>query len=159
MTSEASVSAENRAEVKVSVVRTFLLLVGAMVLTGSAALSTSFAVRDGQPSEHLIFTAMTVVSVLALGGAAVFSKDVWVRRSSVAALCLIGALGAIGNYLLLEPPADLASPLPDVVRWLIFGTIALAGPAVAHGVSIVYRVTDEPTERNGTDLSEVAPAR
>ncbi|KXX58601.1 hypothetical protein AZG88_45165 [Rhodococcus sp. LB1] len=103
---------------------------------------------------------MTVVSVLALGGAVVFSENVWVRRSSVAALGLIGTLGAIANNLLLEPREDLASPHPDVVGWMMFGTIALAGPATAQLVSLVYRATSESTtDRNGTTLSEGAPSR
>lgn len=132
---------------------------GAVVLTASAILSTSFAVREGQRAEDWIYTAMTVVSVLALGGAVAFSENAWVRRSSVAALVLIAVLGAIANYLLLEPPADVASPLPDVVRALIFGTIALLGPAMAHLVSILYRATNESPDRNSTDSSEVATAR
>ena len=133
------------------------LLWGAAMLTGSATLSTSFAVRDGQPSEYWIVTAMTVISVLTLGAVVVFSENKWVRRSSVAAL---GALGAIANFLLLESPAASSTPpLPDVIRWMIFGTIALAGPATAHAVSIVYRAANEFSDRNDTILSEVALAR
>ncbi|MCE4263509.1 hypothetical protein H4F68_03225 [Rhodococcus globerulus] len=136
------------------------LLWGAAMLTGSATLSTSFAVRDGQPSEYWIVTAMTVISVLTLGAVVVFSENKWVRRSSVAALGLLGALGAIANFLLLESPAASSTPpLPDVIRWMIFGTIALAGPATAHAVSIVYRAANESSDRNDTILSEVALAR
>ncbi|GCE40150.1 hypothetical protein Rhow_003793 [Rhodococcus wratislaviensis] len=135
------------------------LLLSAVVLTASAILSTSFAVREGRLAEDWITTAMAVVSVLALGGAVVFSENAWVRRSSLAALGLITMLGAIANSLLLEPPAGIPSPLPDVVRALIFGTIALLGPAMAHLVSILYRANSKSNDGIDTHSSEVAPIR
>lgn len=137
----------------------FQLVASAVVLSLCATMSIMFAVENGQPSEHRVLIAMTVISAIALGGAVVFSENAWVRGASVAALCATGVLGAIANYTLLEPPADLASSPPDAIRWLVLGPPAVIGPALAYGASLVYRASKGSTDRAHSTVPEVAPTQ